>query len=251
MRLGKQPPVHDPRTLTLEQYATSTIAAPPASDTDNLKRFTDWHMLGNDTVGDCVWAGAAHETMMWNKERSLAVAFSSASVLSDYSAVTGFNPKKPNTDQGTDMGDAAAYRRKTGILDAAGLRHTVAGYLAITPGDLTELYIAVYLFGAVGIGIEFPSSAMDQFNAGKPWDVVSHATIEGGHYVPLVAKRTNLVCVTWARTQQMTTKFFGKYNDESVAYVSYEALANNKSPEGFNAAQLLADLQALTPAKGK
>jgi hypothetical protein len=27
-----------------------------------------WGMLGNDHYGDCVWAGAAHETMLWNKE---------------------------------------------------------------------------------------------------------------------------------------------------------------------------------------
>ena len=69
--------------------------------------------------------------------------------------------------------------------------------------------------------------------------------IEGGHYIPLVARRANLKIVTWAKDWEMTVPFFQKYNDESVAYVSLEALKNNKSPEGFNAAQLAADLAGL------
>jgi hypothetical protein len=28
----------------------------------------NWEVRGNDHYGDCVWAGAAHETMLWNKE---------------------------------------------------------------------------------------------------------------------------------------------------------------------------------------
>ncbi|UFZ05461.1 hypothetical protein LQG66_03855 [Bradyrhizobium ontarionense] len=204
-----------------------------------------WGMLGNDRYGDCVWAGAAHETMMWNAEAGRKVAFTDAGVLSDYSAVTGFNPRKPSTDNGTDMQVAASYRRKTGIVDAGGKRHPVAAYLAIEPGNINEHMTAVYLFGAVGIGISFPASAMDQFNAGKPWDVVSRTSIEGCHYIPLVARREQLDVVTWGRLQAMTPRFFQKYNDESVAYVSLEALTKNKSPEGFDAAQLQADLAAL------
>ena len=30
----------------------------------------DWEMLGNDTVGDCVIAGALHETMLWTANGS-------------------------------------------------------------------------------------------------------------------------------------------------------------------------------------
>ena len=54
----------------------------------------------------------AHETMLWNKEAARTVTLNNESVLKDYSAVTGFNPNDPNTDQGTDMQVAA--RRNTG-----------------------------------------------------------------------------------------------------------------------------------------
>lgn len=250
--LGKTRARAGAMTFRLRDYLNkAALPKPPKTFGHETLIPSTWGMLGNDQYGDCVWAGAAHETMMWNAEAGRKVAFNDRCVLSDYSAVTGFNPKKPSTDQGTDMVVAASYRRKTGIVDAAGKRHTVAAYLSITPGDLNEHLLAAWLFGAIGIGIEFPSSAMDQFNAGKPWDVVSRSKIEGGHYIPLVAQRTNMEVVTWGKIQQMTTAFFKKYNDESVAYVSLEALKNNKSPEGFNAAQLEADLNALTAAKAK
>jgi hypothetical protein len=247
LALGKTPARSGAMEFKLSNYIDrAALPKPPKQFGHEALIPATWGMLGNDRFGDCVWAGAAHETMLWNAEAGRKVAFNDAAVLGDYSAVTGFDPKKPSTDQGTDMVVAASYRRKTGVVDAGGHRHQVAAYLSIKPGDLNEHAIAMYLFGAVGIGIEFPTSAMDQFNAGKPWDVVNRSKSEGGHYIPLVARRTNLECVTWGRIQQMTSAFFSKYNDESVAYVSLEALKNNKSPEGFDAKQLQADLAALT-----
>lgn len=216
---------------------------------DGLIGDTAWGMLGNDSYGDCVFAGAAHETMLWNAMAGRTVSFTDKAVLSDYSAVTGFDPSKPDTDQGTDMEEAAAYRRKTGVVDAAGVRHKVGAYLALEPGSVEHLYLAAYLFGAVGIGIEFPSSAMDQFDKGKVWSVVRGAQVEGGHYIPLIAKHGHLICVTWAKEQPMTAGFFGKYCDEAVAYCSEEMLTSGKSPEGFNMDQLKADLAALKSAK--
>jgi hypothetical protein len=247
MKLGKTPARADSVSFKLARYInTSVLPTPPATfGHEQAVAATAWGMLGNDNYGDCVWAGAAHETMLWNAERDQTVAFDPTHVLSDYSKVTGFTPDDPSTDKGTDMQVAASYRRKTGVVDDAGKRHKVAAYLAITPGDLQEHLIAAYLFGALGLGIEFPGSAMDQFNDGKPWDVVHGAKIEGGHYIPLVAKRENLEIITWGKLQEMTPAFFEKYNDESVAYVSREMLTANKSPEGFDLAQLKADLAAV------
>ena len=205
-------------------------------------------MLGNDQYGDCVWAGAAHETMLWNKEAARTVAFNNTGVLKDYSAVTGFKPNDPSTDNGTDMQVAASYRRKTGVLDGQGKRHKVTAYLALKVGDIDQLALAIYLFGATGIGIKFPGSAMDQFNAGKPWDVVSNAKIEGGHYIPGVGRDQsgNIVIVTWGKTQLMTPRFFKKYCDEVIAYVSTEAIATGgKTLDGFDLVQLEKDLNAL------
>lgn len=246
LKLGKKAPSHQVKFKLTDFVDMSQLPKPPKHfGHEDTIAFDGWGMLGNDSYGDCVWAGAAHETMLWNMECNKQVRFDDNAVLSDYAAVTGFNPNDPNSDEGTDMKEAASYRRKTGIIDVDGNRHTIAAYLSITPGNIQEHYAAAYLFGAVGIGIEFPSSAMDQFNKGKTWTKIRNSRIEGGHYISLVAKRSHLECVTWGQIQPMTLGFFSAYNDESIAYVSNEALVNNKSPEGFDSEGLIKMLNSL------
>jgi hypothetical protein len=95
----------------------------------HYQKVQQWGELGNDIAGDCVWAGAGHETMLWNAANKRPINITAANSLSDYSALTGYSPSKPFSDRGTDMSDAADYRRKTGIVDAAGIRHTVDAYV--------------------------------------------------------------------------------------------------------------------------
>lgn len=246
-KLGKQRATYDKRDLQFAAYrGVGTL--PPAPRTfghETTIAPKGWGMLGNDSVGDCVFAGAAHETMLWTAERGTPAQFDEAHVISDYSAVTGYNPNDPSSDQGTDVRAALSYRRKTGILDARGSRHKIGAFLALEPGNHVHLYEALYLFGAVGIGIEVPTSAMDQFDGGKVWSVVHGANIEGGHYIPLVARRTHLECVTWGQVQGMTDAFYAKYCDEAWAILSTEMLVGGKTLEGFDLAQLHADLKAV------
>jgi len=256
-KLGKKPATYDKRDLQFAHYRTAAPLPtyPKQFGHEKLVAANAWQMLGNgpdNTVspgfqgaGDCVFAGGDHETMLWTLEAGSAAKFTGATAIADYSAVTGYNPKDPNSDQGTDVREALKYRQNTGLVDAADSRHKIGAYLALEPGNVDHLLEALYLFGVVGIGIQFPGSAMDQFNAGKPWSVVQGAQIEGGHYIPLVAKRTNLECVTWGRIQQMTSQFYAKYCDEAWAILSPEMLKSGKSPEGFDLAQLQADLNAL------
>jgi hypothetical protein len=245
-KLGKTPARPGAVKMKLSAYLSKAQLPVPPADFGHYEIISKYGMLGNDKYGDCVWAGAAHETMMWRKEADSSVAFSDKGVLGDYSKVTGFNPNDPNSDQGTDMQVAASYRRKTGVVDAKGKRHKVVAYLGIGTGNIDQHASAAYLFGAVGVGIKFPQSAMDQFNAGEPWDVDGNSPIEGGHYIPLVGRRNgNLVVVTWGRIQEMTPAFFEKYNDESVVYLTKEDLKAGVTPEGFNVQQLTEDLASL------
>ena len=247
-RLGKKPARAGAVKFALTRYvdAAALPPVPAAFGHDGLIGASDWLMLGNDRYGDCVWAGAAHETMMLAREAGNVVAFTDAGVLADYAAVTGFDPALPQTDQGTDMQVAADYRRKTGVLDGGGKRHAIAAYLALEPGNLVHLYQAAYLFGAVGIGLQLPESAFDQTDRGEPWDVVAQAPNAGGHYVPLVGRGADgLHVVTWGALQTMTEAFLKTYCDEAIAYVSQECLVAQKSPEGFDYAALVRDLAAL------
>jgi hypothetical protein len=246
-KLGKLPARPGAISFKFSKYFKVAALPTPPAVFGHFNPIGNWGVLGNDQYGDCVLAGGAHETMLWDNEGGASVQFTDASVLSDYSALTGFNPADPATDQGTDMQAAASYRRTTGLIDANNVRHRVDAYVAPETGNLDELLAATYLFGAVGFGFQFPASAMTQFNAGQPWSVVPGSPIEGGHYVCIVGRRANgnLVCVTWGALQEMEPSFVPAFNDESVCYLSLESLKNNVSPENFDLATLQADLNAL------
>lgn len=252
LKLGKQPATEDKRDLMFAKYLNKAqLPAPPAQfGHETLFGPKDWGMLGNDQWGDCAWAGPAHETMILTTEGGHPATFTTQGVLSDYAAGTGFNPNdgapgQNPTDRGSNVRDVLKYRQKTGIIDANNTRHQIGAYVKLSTKDLDQVLEAMYLFEVVGIGIEFPDSAMDQFNNGQPWDVVPGAKVTGGHYIPLVAKRENLEVVTWGALQQMTDAFYQTYCDEAWAYISAEDLQSGKSPEGFDLQQLQADLAAV------
>ena len=257
-KTGKTPARHGAMKLRFGDFVKKGALPkhPEFFGHEGLIKAGDWGMLGNDAAGCCVWAGGGHETRMWGYEGGKPAYFSTKATLSDYSAVTGYDPSKTDadgnnpTDNGTDMVKAAQYRKDVGLLDGHGGRHKVGDFLSITPGNLEEHLAAAYLFGAVGIGILFPDVFMDQFNAGKPWDIASKPATQDGHYIPLVAHREVLTrrmlpVVTWGKVQLMTEEAFANVNDESIVYISPEAMKGGKSPEGFDMAGLKEALTAL------
>jgi hypothetical protein len=253
LKLGKAPATHDPRDLLMARY-TKDVDLPllPTTNLGHPERVTvPWGMLGNDRYGDCVFAGGEHEHMLWSSMSGRTTPiFTDGTALADYGAVTGFTPSDPNSDQGTNMRDALNFRRNTGLVDAAQNRHKIGAFVAISPGDVTLLKEAIYLFGVAAVGIEFPQSAMAQFNTGKPWTVVNGSPIEGGHYVPIVqylAAEDMFVCVTWGAAQKVAPTFLKKYMDEGYAMLTTDLLSQStgKTIEGFDLASLNEDLSDL------
>jgi len=248
-KLGKKPARPQAVTFALAQYLKPKVELPTPPKVFGDQRLVrgGWKMLGNADYCDCVWAGAAHETMLWKSQSRHKVTFNDRAVLSDYARVTKFNPLLPESDEGTDMKDAASYRRKTGIVDARGKRHKIVAYLALPPKNIEQLALAIYLFGAVGIGLKMPNTAEGQFDRRKPWSVVKGSRVTGGHYVSGVGrdKDGNILIVSWGRIQRMTPQFYKRYNDEVVAYVSAEALRKGKARNGIKRKQLLDDLKAI------
>ncbi len=240
--------------LFTDYFDAKKLPTPPATF-GHYQQIPAWHMLANDQFGNCVWAGAAHEHMLWSIEGGRPRArFTNYDVLSDYSTVTGFDRKQTDangnnpTDQGTDMQQAAAYRKKVGILDATGKRHKIDGYVALNVGDWDQLVLAAWLFGAAGVGLQLPKSAITQFDAHQPWTVPWRPKIVGGHYVPAGGRDVsgNLIAVTWGGVIPMTRKFYQRFNDESVCYLSLERLNSlGLSPEGYDADELRKHLGSL------
>jgi hypothetical protein len=214
-----------------------------------------WLMLGNgpdDTVfpgfggaGDCAWAGPGHETMQTQHEAGAPVStFSGKTIIDQYAAYIAsvnngqaYDPHTGANDMGSNVRDVLDWRRTKGLLDDSGTAHKIGAYVSLETGNWSVLREASYIFESVGIGIQFPNSAMAQFDASQIWSVVPGATVEGGHYVPVVGHPYPglWTVITWGQRQIATWSFLAKYCDEVWAYLSTERYnkVTGQTAEGY------------------
>lgn len=251
---GLLPSTQLPKARLADFPAARALPAPPVNfGHEHLVASDKWGFLGNNLYGDCLLASAAHQTLLWNLEQGRRFPFTDKATIGDYSRLTGFDPAHPETDQGATLIDVAEFRRTVGVADATGVRHKITAYVGLGRGDLTDLAMSAWLFGAAEFGFLFPRTAFDQFDARQPWDVVEpDGGIAFGHAVPIIARRNGLYwCVCWGRLQALTPGFYAAYCLEGMAYLSLERLEKRvprrgpvtyTSPEGIELAGLLADL---------
>lgn len=244
--LGRQP--NDPRQprVRLRALPKTAVAAPDSIDW--LTGVPAWGMALNDQIGCCTMSGAAHVARAVNHfGRNDDTPIPDSAVLTGYEAVSGYKPGKPSTDVGATLQDALGYWRATGL---AGNR--IAAFAEIDAQNLPLVRACIAIFGAVYTGMNFPSSAMDQFDAGKPWSVVKRSSIEGGHCVPIGAyDDQSFACVTWGQVQAMSLDFYSRYFDEVWVPIDLDWLTiTGSSPAGLDTDQLNADYLALTGEPG-
>jgi hypothetical protein len=221
LKLGKLPA--QPARPKLRFASIARRLAAPMTSADWLRGIDSWPMYGNDRYGDCVEAELGHHVEQITRYgQGHAVTVGDQAVLSAYSAITGFDPDDPDTDQGTVIEDALSWWRKGDGLSG----HAIVAYAAVDVSNPTEVKQALNLFGGLSVGFNFPASAMDQFNEGLPWDVVKRSPIEGGHCVLVGAyDATSFDCVTWGVRQKMTTAFWRKYVDEAWVVIDDEMVS--------------------------
>jgi hypothetical protein len=223
---------------------TPALPAPPVSQ-DWLGQVPEWPMYLNDNLGDCTAAEVGHQIEQFTQYgQGRYVEVTDDDVLAVYEATGGYVPGRPGTDQGAYVQDVLAYWRKNGV---AG--HQIVAYASLDVADLTQVRQAITLFGSVNVGFNFPASAMDQFNAGRPWDVVPGSPLEGGHCVMVGGYAPGkFTCVTWGAVQDLTEAFWRAMVDEAWVVITGEWVnaATKRSPQGFDLGTLGADFAALT-----
>lgn len=244
MKLGKLAPKHNAKTLFLYNYLKPFAPMPPPSKAYYEYKVLGWGMYGNDQFGDCTCAGPAHEVMNRTAHSGTLVAPTDAEVLAMYGTVCpGFDPATDANDNGAAITDALNYMVNTGL---AGEK--IDGWAAIDYTNQTAIKQGIYLFGSVNIGVQIPNSAMDQTQAGKPWEVLENdGGIDGGHCIPVMGYGSEgLTCVTWGQLQQMSWQWFMTYCDEAYCELAMDWVrANGTAVNSLNMAQLTEDLAAL------
>jgi hypothetical protein len=239
MKLGKRPAIKDPRTLKYADYRTGSSTAPWRAA--HWGHDLPYGMLGNDRYGDCVEASFAHQVQVWlARSGNGPFTITTGDVLADYSAITGFDPRDPRTDQGTSMYYANRYWKGRGLIDA---------YATVDPLSGDQVRESVAWFGGLNIGVALPVSAQAQ--TGGVWDVTTGPDAQagswGGHCIPVVGYTSRtLWVVTWGALQAMTWNFLRTYCDEAYVFLSKQWIgAAGVSPSNLAWGQLDADLANL------
>lgn len=245
MKLGKLPVKKDPRTLQYAKYRTYSLSAPVQAHWGTPAK--PYQMLGNDNYGDCAEAAQGHIEQIWAHDSGSGnYQPTETETLDAYSAITGFNPANPSSDQGTVLLDALNYWTKTGFPGAA---NKAQAFMQVNPQSLAEVEESVYYYGGTYIGLQLPMTAQDQ--VGSCWTVGTGAGAAagswGGHCVPISGyDGSHLWCVTWGALQEMDWNFFNTYCDEAYTVLSQDWMkASDRSPSGLAWGSLLADLANL------
>jgi hypothetical protein len=245
IKLGKLPAKVDERTLKLSMILRTEVL-PPVLDEFDVDKHLDIslmnRMYANDKWGDCVIAGRAHWTLRSEYfEQGRVLYINDSEVLNEYWAEQGYVPGKKKCflcrtpsdnppDNGLVMLDSLKLWRKNGW-EISKQNYKVHAFAGMSTSNHSDLRYSVMLLGGGYIGIEVPSSAMQQFANGQPWTVVPGSDIEGGHAIYIVAyNTTGPICITWGRRQQMTWEFFDKYTDEAFAIVDETDVFMTDSP---------------------
>lgn len=210
-----------------------------------------WGMLGNDSVSDCVQAGAAHIVKEWKSRNGLLVPFSPESTIQTYKESAGYDGSW-FSDQGTDIAAFSEFWRLHGILDADMRRHKIDAYALVNPQDLRTLRKLMRTFYAVGLGYQLASDAEQQYKAGYPWTPSPGAGDGVCHFVSGVGwnSRGNLLVVTWPRAKAQLQAVTPAYHQArciiAIVYFSIEMLnAQGLTSDQFDEKALRADLAAL------
>ena len=188
----------------------------PLAARDLTDGASGWSALGNNDVGDCVLACAAHLVQLaaWHATKTW-IPVLDQEVVNAYYALTGWNPTSTVKDPGMFVNVGFDYAMRTGFSG-----HKLGGYYRsiYAPGDLrygldvhsmkrAGIERLLSGFGGAAVAIDLPVNAHNKPLG--PWveaDVAGGSA--GGHCIPIVAYDPAwLYCVTWGRIVKMDWAF--------------------------------------------
>lgn len=246
VKLGKNRPKFDSRTLLFGAYTTKNLPSPPSS-VDYSKAVTSWPMMGNDTNGDCTCAAAGHMIEEWTANTGTQKTLSDSTILSAYRHFAGNDP-----DAGASMLDVLKYWRKTGI---GGDR--ITAFVQLQPRSTIQVKDSISIFGNCYIGVSLPDFAVAANTnvITTPWVVPPQGPVgdaapnpDNGHCIPAVGyDDRNLYVVTWGTLKTMSWEFYQAYMDEAFAVLSHDWISQKlgTAPNGFDLAALQQDLSTV------
>jgi hypothetical protein len=246
LKLGRNPSRHDRRTLYLSRYVNlrSLPGAPPKRDWTHPEHAPAWGLFANDRLGDCTCAAIGHYLQAQSANTGRPLTITGGDVIKMYSTVAGYDPERPETDQGAQMLDVLRYMRSTGLCG-----HRFGAYVSVDPLSRSYVESAINLTGGLYVGLDLPAA----WRSATIWDVPSigdHSTTWepntwGPHAVEIMGyDRLGLICVTWGVLKVITWEAFRRYCSEAWTAIDPQWIDDTSmiSPSGFDLVTLMRDL---------
>jgi hypothetical protein len=252
-RMGRVRPVARCPRFSLQNYLMRSLPPPPATcdySANAAKALSQLYL--NNTLGDCVIAGIGHVVGVLTGGAGNQFVYSSEQIVQLYSAIGGYVPGKPNTDNGCDEQTALNYWQHNGAPQGS---HQIAGWIAVNGADPVEYRTALWLFENLYFGIELPDQWVnpEPHASGFTWDAAGPPDPNNGHCVVGVGYTAKGVKIcSWRMLGTLTDAAIAKYatktgEGELYTVVSQDAIdrAAAKAPNGFDWSQLIADFDSM------
>lgn len=246
--LGKKPAQHDARTYSLAAPLAARL--PDVPDVQDWTLNTPYRMWGNDKIGDCAFAAHAALVSAWTKAAQGNVILSDDEVIANYAAVTGYDPKTGQGDNGTVLLQMLEHWRKYGLERPGQTRDYLTGYGAISPKDTKTLKRSICYLGGVLAGVLVPQGFME-LGLGETWDItkLSGSALDpvGGHAIALGGfNPSGAFFCTWGQRTFITWRTLAAIGDEAYGLFSRQNWLGTSglSPKAEDADALLQELRA-------
>jgi hypothetical protein len=252
-KMGRIAPDPQAPKLLFSNYKMPGMVSPPRPATPAWGDYTPAAMAAirrmylNNQLGDCVCAWMGHSVgIVTGNAGGPAVQFTDEQIQQLYSAIGGYVPGNPATDQGCDEITAMNYWRDTGVFG-----HKIAGWLAVDPVDADY---ALNLFEILTFGVAMPNAWINPEPEGDGfvWDIAGPANPMNGHCFGGGAWNSKgIVICTWGMLGTITDRAVAYYTSANSGGGLYTAISQEainkgkqKAPNGFAWDDLVADFKA-------
>ncbi len=252
VKMGRTRPPGAYQRLSFAKYFRGALPSAPATvDYSAPAASVLANVYLNDQLGDCVIAGGYHGVGVETGNAGDLFTASSQQLIQDYSAIGGYVPGDPKTDNGCNEVTAFNYWTSTGFKNGT----KALGWLAVDQTDPAQMRTALYLFENLFFGMELPDAWVNPTPAssGFTWDVAGAPDPNNGHFVTGVGYTANGVTIdTWGMLGTLTWAAINNYCSSANSGGVYVILTPDqlakgqaKAPNGFDWTALINDFNAL------
>jgi hypothetical protein len=208
------------------------------------------NVYGNDELGDCVPAWLGHFLGLVTANAGDPFTPTLDQVIAMYSAIGGYKPGDPSTDQGCDEDTAISYVEQTGWPNGT----KALGAISVDATNAAEVHAVNWLFEGTMFGVGLPEAWISPFPSsdGVVWDVAGDPVPENGHCFGGVDNDPRgLVVDSWGLFLIVTFGAIAKYavsnsGGQLFAILTPDQLAKGmaKAPNGVDWATIIQSFDA-------